>query len=530
MLVNGLQNYNLPTQGLFRLQVLLFLIERRWDHLDITHQQLVMDALFRLEGVDDATDAFTLMCFVAVNAASNKIQGSPVNSSSIWSNMWTHGYRRLSSVSSSVSRAAAHVLHSLLKWSRIDSNTLSQHVSQFIRDFREDDEDASHRDLTGLQGIQASSMNRQTIAIHALTEASCALLVQFIAFADADAVLCRLRLEDSVRKWLRQALIRVLSTDQFVRGSITTGRGNKDNEKLRRAAQRSDAHVNAQDLLSVLQSVCGLVVRSTLKCDIRLPDDGLVRAIVAYQADRTLRRFVLQTTIPAFASVDEVVIPRKNGVGNTTISQPDSTYDGEFSSFSGLLVAECTPSARESKTLLMLEDIARNLVRNGGSDMDIIPDSQEENPVPVSSTAKLEKSVVAIKVLAAMLGLQASLEANSTRPSHELYRMAFSAFQWAAPWLQQDHPKNDWTTIQWAEILYELRPLTWTADPRLDPCRRQVEQFLIRPGDGSGIKRELARRLVLDPIDSRRKVENDRSRHLVHTIWSQQSVRTMRVK
>jgi hypothetical protein len=513
-------------QGLFRLQVLLFLTEARWDDLDITHQQLIMNALFRLSSVDEASDAFALMCFVAVAAASNKAQGSPVTAGPFWSNMWTHAYRRLSSPSSRVSRAAAHVLHALMKWNRVDSNTVSQHIAQFIRDFREDDDNASHDHSVGFQGFQATpSVNRQTITIYALTESSCALLVQFITFADADAVLCRLHLEDSVRKWLRKCLRRIVSADRLARGSITTGKGNKDSEKLRRAAQRSDAHVNAQDLLALLQSVCGLAVRPTFKCDIRLPDDDLVRAIVTYQADRTLRHFVLQTAIPAFVRVDDTVTPRRSD-NNTATSQAGTTYDGEFSSFSTILIADIAPSARESKTLMMLEDLSRKIV-SGDADEGVEPDSQNGKPVTMSSSWMLEQSIVTIKVSATILGLQASLEANSTRPSSELYRLAFGTFQSAAPWQPQDRKTYDWAANQWAEIMCELRPLTWTADSLVDPCQRQIEQFLLRPGDGSGIKRELARRLVLDPVDSRRKNDNDRSRHLINTIWSQKSVRPL---
>ncbi|KIM33547.1 hypothetical protein M408DRAFT_14239 [Serendipita vermifera MAFF 305830] len=523
VLLNGLKSYSSPAQGLFRLQVLLFLIDRRWDFLDITHQQLILNALFRLSVVDDATDAFALLCLVSITVASNKTQGSPTSSASFWSNLWAHGYRRLSSTSSPVSRAACHLLSALLKWNRVDSNMIGQYIGQFARDFREDEETAFYDHPSGVEGLQQGrSLNRQSITIYTMSESSCALLAQFIAFADADAALCRLQLEDAVRKWLRKCMNRALSIEKYARGTITTGKGNKDSERLRKSAQKADAHVNTQDLLSILQAVCGLTIRPTFKCDTRLPDDDLVRAITVYQADRTLRRFVLEAMAPEFARFDDYSTSQANGASSN--SQVDSTYDGEFSSLSGFTVGDMPPSTRESKTLATLEEIIRKIPGTENSIVGAVPDnSQDETPLPISSSGVLEKSVVALKLVAAVLGVQACLEINNTRPSRDLYRLAFDTLRSVIPWQSDDHEKYGWTANQWSEIMCELRPLTCVMDPLVDPCRRQIEQFLHRPGNGSGIKRELVRKLAPDPIDSLRKAENERNRHLLHTIWSQKT-------
>jgi hypothetical protein len=508
------QNYRL-----FRLQTLLMLIERHWTNIDSTHQQSITTTLVRALGTDDLIDPFILLCFATLAASSERPTAQPSGVTSSWANLWVHGYRMLVSQSPQVSRAAAHLLCALLKWERVDSTMVNQHIGQFIRDFRDEDDVVPCETLEDIEKARLeASLSRQTIKFSTITESLCDLLSRFISIADADASLCRLQLEDSVRKWLRQSLSHTLLAEKARRGTIRTGKGNNDVDKLRKPSLRPDSHVNAQDILGLLQAICGLSTKPTLRCDVRLPSDGFIRTIIAYQADRALRRFVLEVKIPEFVHSTKPLRDRfqqvDTGTQGDTITSPISSLP---------TMGDYAPSARESKTLLMLEDTLRRLLNPSTT---LTPDGvATADGTYVASGAFLEKASVTIKVVSAVLGLQGSLELNGTRPSVDLYRSAFKALFSAAPWSEVTSDSQNWLAKHWPEVLVDFRPLAWMGSSIVDFAQRQVEQFMLRPGAGSGIKRELARHLSPDPVELRRRSENELSFQLLNIIWRQKSVR-----
>ncbi|KAG8853093.1 Serine/threonine-protein kinase tel1 [Serendipita sp. 411] len=275
---------------------------RHWNLIDSVQQANVSTNLLQILGASELLDTFGFLCLAALAAGSQQQQNLP---SGYWENAWAHGYRSLNS-SPSACRAASHLLNALLFWNRVEKSVVNRYIDQFATDFRnaEDWFAQSRKDdnvpnmgqpFASQMSQFAPTLSRQTVTFPTITEASCALLSRMITIADADAYLCQLHLEASARTWLQGSLSRAFTSGTPSSQMIRPGKISKDTEKLRKSASKLDSHFNAQDILGLLQAICSLTTKPTLRCSTPLPDDPLIKAILAYQSDRILRGMALPT-------------------------------------------------------------------------------------------------------------------------------------------------------------------------------------------------------------------------------------------
>ncbi|KAG8758789.1 Serine/threonine-protein kinase tel1 [Serendipita sp. 396] len=516
-LLSDLRTSDILDQRLFRLQCLLFLIDRHWNLIDSAQQANVSTNLLQILGASELLDTFGFLCLAALAAGSQQQRNLP---SGYWENAWAHGYRSLNS-SPSACRAASHLLNALLFWNRVEKSVVNRYIDQFATDFRnaedwfaqsrKDDNMPNMGQLFASQMSQfAPTLSRQTVTFPTITEASCALLSRMITIADADAFLCQLHLEASARTWLQGSLSRAFTSGTPLSQMIRPGKISKDTEKLRKSASKLDSHFNAQDILGLLQAICSLTTKPTLRCSTPLPDDSLIKAILAYQSDRILRGFVIDATIPSFSRIDYRL---QDG---TTDSK---TAGLDISTGSSYLRGDFPPQPREANVESMLASIVRQMtIQEPGASEDE-QNSEDHRQILVTSS---EKAVLVTRICAAGLGLQASLEVNGTRANMDLYRQIIGAISKAAPWSVSTPLPDIPGGPHWLSIVYELRCLAWMGRsnyPRSDP----LSQFLLRPASGSGIRRESLRALSPDPIILRHKEEDDASVKLLNTIWRQKA-------
>ncbi|EJD46611.1 hypothetical protein AURDEDRAFT_184314 [Auricularia subglabra TFB-10046 SS5] len=247
----------------WRLQILLFLIERHWSAL---HQSLRVDALSALTTFlahdDPECQSWAFLCFAAVARAPGDAQ-PPVE----WEVVWNHAIRRASVAA--VCRAACHASLALLLG---DAGKVS--TQRVLADI-----EALAKDIT-IQGPTFPS------------DAVCAFLCRCLQVASQDARLYKMQLEDQVLAWLADAW----------------------------ALRRQPWAVH--DLLALLEAVCGLGRRSALPGERALPDCAIAEACVMAQRTRRVREFMLHARLdadaapaapappPALAPKDDLRAPR----------------------------------------------------------------------------------------------------------------------------------------------------------------------------------------------------------------------------
>lgn len=243
--VTSIQKQPTIDRRLFRLQALLFLINRHWTALHANLQNAITSALIPWlsnPAEDVASWAFLCLAAVAHSPAPTASKPDPsamqVDSSASsppeWENIWGLALRR-------GSRASAHLCTLLLgPNSGVPSQRTLSDIEVLARD----------------------------IALRGASDAACAFLARCIGVAGADARLYRMALEDTVLGWLAEQ-------------PLCSGAG------------------GMRDVLGLLEAVCAIGRKGdSVVHEEVLPECELVRVMLDECRASAVRDFVLHARLP----------------------------------------------------------------------------------------------------------------------------------------------------------------------------------------------------------------------------------------
>jgi hypothetical protein len=402
---------------------------------------------------------------------------------------------------------------------RVDLAVVSKDVGQFAIEFRQEEDHSFSQAPAEFDNIVN---NRQAVTLFGLTDSICAILVDFLSVADGDATLCRLQFEDSTRKWLRKTLHKVLTVDRAEYVGVRMGKGSKENELLRRSTLRSDLLVSVQDLLGLLQAICGMPIKPKVYSRFDLPHDPFVRAMEAYQSDCVVRNFFINAKLPDFIQSDTASSSITNDSGSQHTAAATNTLATLRARNELPVNGDYAPSSRELRTLAMLEDLLRGIIAANDDQAGV--DVSNFTTFQLANNSTVEKCVIVVRVAIASLSLQATLEVNGTRSDGTLYQLAYDIFLTSIPWREASLRQQRWSAYQWSRVVNEFKSLIWLSDNIADPVQRAVDQMLVRPQGASGIPRERQRQLGPDPSILQKTHENSLTWDLLSVIWSQRNV------
>jgi ataxia telangiectasia mutated family protein len=500
----------MPNQRVIRLQALLFLIERHWMKLYKSQREQIGGVLLEVVSrVASGEEAWAFLCFAAI-AASEPEVGNPSAAKVEWTAFWMHALRKSTSVSLQIARAAGHVIHCLLYWRRIDDQRALNDVESFIKGFKSDPGDAGEPGSYGTgAGCSRNDLSGTGVTPLWPSESICAMLVSFIRIASSDVRLSRLRLEESILSWLEGCLTRSLT----ISGTSSTDlRGVFRGGIASRYISRPDVHTNPQDLLALLQAICGLPKRPHIHCSTPLPDHELVRTIVHYHEQDILRTFILVAKLPSIIS--------DNTAANTTSADSIQMEGGAstLASPTGAIAGGFTPAVREAKvsrTLELVLDVLWNELKLG--DLEDEVNSGDPSTVPKPA---LDKVLIVLDIVVLAFSFEGSLEINGTRPDGTVIEAASRLLDSMIPWKQigRDTTGWWWGDTQWGKVLGGLEPLVWS-DFEEELPTPGPDTVILRPNSLSGIRCGIWRSLEHSPYLEQRRRRRHLSNMLLRSIW-----------
>lgn len=265
---------------IFRLQTLLFFIDRHWSVLHDGLKQDVLSNLAQLVSHDDTvlqSWAFMSLAAIAHNnatfspstppqsqtslAQNSSFSLSTSRSDNIWDQIWTQAIRRTSV--SAVCRTAAHLAHVLLT-----------HASSFI---------PSHRVLAEIEAF-ANDLDVQGPTFP--YDSVCMFLTLCLKAANQDVRLYRMQLEDKVITWLTESW------------RVSEEAANPKGQRGRAKSQMPNHTVG--DVLLVLETICGLAKRSNVICQCILPEGVVADAMIEHSRTAVIRDYLLYARLPHF--------------------------------------------------------------------------------------------------------------------------------------------------------------------------------------------------------------------------------------
>lgn len=248
----------------YRLQCLLFLIDRHWHIFHSTLKESITSTLMQFLSYDDASiQSWTFLCLAGIAHACAASDGpeprhllSSSSSSGPWDAIWTHAMRR--SNVPRVCRAACHVAHTLLFHAKtlLSPNKVLNEIETLAKDLN----------------IQGPSFPYDSV---------CSFLGLCMRVASQDVRLYRMQLEEKVLTWL-----------------IDSWRPTKVWDKLTMPPH------SVQDVLGLLGAVCGVARQVEVVCEMVLPDCSIVEAMLEEHSTAVIRDFVLYAGLPPFRPGD----------------------------------------------------------------------------------------------------------------------------------------------------------------------------------------------------------------------------------
>ncbi|KDQ61410.1 hypothetical protein JAAARDRAFT_509432 [Jaapia argillacea MUCL 33604] len=451
----------------YRLQVLLFFIDRHWAVVHASLQQDVSSTLSNFIAVDDAVvQSWTFLCFAAIAYAdgnSRTFSSTHIHISersqahtrdlTTWDQIWTHAIRRTNVAG--VCRAACHTAYTLLSQGK-----------QFV---------PLQRVLTEIESL-AKDLDVQGPTFP--YDSVCAFLSLCLKVASQDVRLYRMQLEEKVLSWL---------VDSW---RVSEGRGSS-----RMTKSAMPPHV-VSDVLSLFENICCLSKRSHLMCRILLPESLMVQTIREQSDTAVIRDFLLQAQLPKF---------RGQGGETKTISAPALSVQSSLvsaSSQSSLNTQErdldlTPPRGRERRIsaflLKSLEELCSEWesIRYGKS--------------------SVEKTRQWLDFAIAALAFESLLVLNGTRPNRRVIQAACKFVSSISPLLLDARV----TTEEKLFLIMGLEPLVMAGLPTGDTT---IHDPMLPPDEGTGISREILKALT---IDSELQLKDLRTmrRELHRTMW-----------
>ncbi|TDL15654.1 hypothetical protein BD410DRAFT_902474 [Rickenella mellea] len=434
-------NHNSQSRA-YHLQSLLFVIDRHWSTLHNELQLEIVNLLLQLVTVDDPTvQSWTFLCFAAVAHANTTAPNEHIP----WDAIWSHTMRRTNV--SNVSRAACHAAHVLLVCHRLPLHRVLAEVETVAQDI-------------DVQGPSAP------------TDSVCSFLTECLRVASQDVRLYRMRLEDRVLGWLTENFEVVDASSRLTSG-----------QSRFRMEQRT-----FQDVLSLLESVCGLAKRSKLICDITLPDCALVELMKSNVKTMTVRNFLLHGQLPR--------LPKQN------TSQKDTPADSASPSIDpGEDLVQ--PAGRERKVSAFLQ----KALESATASWEFRAESTLR-PAAESLRRTLDLAVLA-------LSFESVLVVNGVRSNRRVLVAACKLICLVVPTLQT----LGWTAEEQVLILSGLAPLTASGEVG---SLETAWPGLILPGKSTGVKRNDV--MNVSNFDVENSNEETARLHLQRIIWQSADV------
>ncbi|TFK39785.1 hypothetical protein BDQ12DRAFT_704732 [Crucibulum laeve] len=324
-ILSSIRTHNAENTRCYHLQVLLFFVDRHWSILHDALKGDVVNTLLQLMSIDDSTtQSWVFSNFAAITyAEALAISDSDDISSSInaatWDSIWTHAMRRV--YVPAICRGACHAGHVLLR-------------SSNMRDTKSRPLLPSHRVLSEIEAL-AKDIDVQG-PIYPF-DAVCMFLGHCLRIASQDVRLYRMQLEEKVLAWLL------------------------DSWKVTSLDRKKIPLYNVEDLLLLLESLCGLGKRSDMVSSMFLPESPIIDRMTENNRTEVIRDFLLQAKLPAFRShrpsastasstVDNLSAPIGNHMElqNKTHLSPPRGRERKISSYLvkilDAIIAECDQS------------------------------------------------------------------------------------------------------------------------------------------------------------------------------------------
>ena len=447
-LLTDIQTHPNPNVRIFRLQTLLFFIDRHWSVLHDGLKQDVLSNLAQLVSHDDtALQSWAFMCLAAIahdNATSfpstsSQTQTNPTQhstfslpasrSENVWDQIWTQAIRRTSV--STVCRTASHLSHILLT-----------HASSFL---------PSHRVLAEIEAF-AKDLDVQGPTFP--YDSVCMFLTLCLKVANQDVRLYRMQLEDKVITWLTE--------NWRVAEETTNTKGQRA-----RAKSRMPNHT-VSDVLLVLETICGLVKRSNVICRRTLPAGVVADSMTEHSRTAIIRDYLLFARLPNFQSQEQG-------------SRTSFVHDRDTPGTDGDLTQSTSRERRISSFLLKsLESLAEEWENNDNG-----------------GQITVERARKGLDFAVLTLYFESVLQLNGTRSNRRTIQAACRFIGLVAPLLRE----KTWSSEERRLLLLGLETLI--AVDEEEPSE-DWEEAIVAPTDYTGIRRQ-----VLDSLKSGRATTRD---------------------
>ncbi|RDB20837.1 Serine/threonine-protein kinase TEL1 [Hypsizygus marmoreus] len=424
-LLTSIQRQPATNVRAYRLQILLFFIERHWVLLHNTLKQDVVRLLLQFVSLDDTTvQSWVFLCLAAVvyaessGLSSNMDTPTPslgllAHDGTIWDTIWTNAIRRANVPT--VCRAACHAAYTIL---------LHAHSPQI--------------------GLACISLPPQRILLEIETLAKdldvqgppvpydsvCNFLSYCLRVSGQDMRLYRMQLEEKVLSWL------------------------VDCWKVVGMKRKTLSSHMVQDLMLLLESICGLTKRTDLVSRIPLPECQIVETLTEEARTVVIRDFLLAAHLPNFRPPRQI---QRNESGSLDVeTEPHLSQ----------------PRGRERRISTFLLKSLEHLL----SEWD------EDGGHPTAETARrtLDMAITA-------LSFESALVLNGTEPNRRLIQCACKLIAIVTALLTDLR----WTLAEKAMIVLGLDPLTFTDSE----SEEGLWETMSSPNIGSGIKAHILKRL-----------------------------------
>jgi len=448
-LLRAIQTKNVNEVRSYHLQVLLFFLDRHWAVVHDVLKQDIMNVLLQFAASDDASvQSWVFLNFAAIAYAEglehSKDHPLFLNSDK-WDTIWTHTVRRVNVPG--VCRAACHAGYTLLLTSQRHSKSAQGLIS-------------NHRVLLEIEAL-LKDMDVQGPSYP--FDSVCSFLVQCLIIAGQDVRLYRMHLEDKVLSW-------------FI-----------DNWKIVGNRMKMAPHA-VIDILSLLETLCGLSKRSTLSFHVLLPETYVVGRILEENKVKIIRDFVLFATLPPFSPRS----PKLSFSGKL----PTSESKDKFQSVA--------PRGKERKISAFFLRSLESLT----AEWEVLRD---QNPTAEMARRSLDFALTAIF-------FESLLAFNGTSVNRQVMQHAGTVISIITPLLL----KQTWILPEKVLIAQAFEQLLFDVRPSQDDGFREA---LAYPGEYSGIKEQLLHGLSHD--HSAEELVHDVQLPFLKQIWQNQDVSTI---
>jgi serine-protein kinase ATM len=453
-LLTDIQTHPNPNVRTFRLQTLLFFIDRHWSILHDGLKQDVLSNLAQLVSHDDtALQSWAFMCLAAIahdNATSppstsSQLQTHPTQTSTfslpvsrsdnVWDQIWTQAIRRTSV--STVCRTASHLAHVLLT-----------HASSFL---------PPHRVLAEIEAF-AKDLDVQGPTFP--YDSVCMFLTLCLKVANQDVRLYRMQLEDKVITWLTESW--------RVAEEATESKGQRG-----RIKSRMPNHT-VSDVLLVLESICGLAKRSNVICRRTLPEGVVADVMTEHSRTAVIRDYLLYAHLPHFQPQEQ--FPRSS-----------FAHDRVASGTGGDLSQSTSRERRISFFLL--------------KSLECLADEWENGDNGGQITAERARRGLDFAVLT--LYFESVLQLNGTRSNRRTIQAACRFIGLATPLLRE----KMWTFEERRLLLSGLETLIAIDE---EVSSEDWEEAIVAPTDYTGIRRQVLSSLKSGKTTKRDAIQAER--------------------